>query len=235
MAGHELPSKFTENSAAGSYKPVTDIIAAAKSVAPEDRVASGYDAPAAPGDSAVVRFAAPLRDSGNQAGGRPGPQTRVRVDPVTLAAKIAQPAAGPNAPNQGFNFMRLMPDLHGRMLIEGAAGRQFVGWLGVFMCGLGLSGIVMWWPRPGQWTAAFKVRSITLPANPEQALSRGIVTRWRLHRRAARHGRGRPVAEESRRRARSRALCHRRQVPGLAGPAPCGQWSRHHSGGDWCS
>ena len=158
MVGHELPSKLTENSAAGSYKPVTDIIAAAKSVAPENSVASGYDAPTAPGDSAVVRFSMPRREGGPQAGGRPGPQTRVRVDPVSLAATVEQPAAGPNAPNQGFNIMRLMHDLHGRMLIEGAAGRQFVGWLGVFMCGLGLSGIVMWWPRPGQWKAAFKVR-----------------------------------------------------------------------------
>ena len=159
MVGHELPAKFTENGAAGSYKSVAEIVEAAKTIAPEGRVASGYDAPAAPGDSAVVRFAAPRREGGPQgAPARPGPQTRVLVDPVTLAVQIDQPTAGPNAPNQGFNFMRLMHDMHGRLLIEGSTGRQVVGWLGVFMCGLGLTGIIMWWPRPGQWKAAFKVR-----------------------------------------------------------------------------
>jgi uncharacterized iron-regulated membrane protein len=156
MIGHDLPSKFEANPAAAQFKPTAEIIAAAKAVAPPDRVASAYDAPTKEGDPAIVRFTAPRRDGAPAGPPRPGTQTRVLVDPITLDAKIDQ-AQGPGGQG-GFNFMRLMHDMHGRMLIEGAPGRQFVGWLGVLMCGLGLSGIYMWWPRPGQWKAAFKVR-----------------------------------------------------------------------------
>ncbi|MBY0509142.1 MAG: PepSY domain-containing protein [Rhodospirillaceae bacterium] len=159
MMGHNLPARFEANPAAEQFKSAAEIIAAAKAIAPEGRIASAYDAPAKEGDPAIVRFAAPRRD-GAQAGGpppRPAAQTRVLVDPITLEAKI-DPPPGLGQGQGGFNFMRLMHDMHGRMLIEGAPGRQFVGWLGVLMCGLGLSGIVMWWPRPGQWQAAFKVR-----------------------------------------------------------------------------
>ena len=54
--------------------------------------------------------------------------------------------------------MRLMHDLHGRMLIAMPTGRQFVGWLGVLMTGLCLTGIVMWWPKLSQLKQAFMVR-----------------------------------------------------------------------------
>src|SRR4029077_8852855 len=37
-------------------------------------------------------------------------------------------------------------------------GRPIVGWLGVAMCLLGISGLVLWWPKRGQWKYAFKVR-----------------------------------------------------------------------------
>lgn len=169
MIGHDLPERFTADSAAGSYKSVAEIVTAAEAIAPGGRRAVAYEAPSAPGESAGVRFAPPRGEgfrgrvqagpgSGPGPGPRPGPQVRVLVDPVTLVAKVDRPGAGPDAPPQGFSFMRLMHDLHGRMLIEGGNGRQFVGWLGVFMCGLGLSGIVMWWPRHRQWKAAFKVR-----------------------------------------------------------------------------
>lgn len=48
--------------------------------------------------------------------------------------------------------------LHGNFLMSREFGRPFVGWLGLAMCILGLSGIVLWWPRKGQWKYAFKVR-----------------------------------------------------------------------------
>jgi len=70
-----------------------------------------------------------------------------------MAAVKNEPQAG-----GGGGFMRLMHDMHGRMLIAGPSGRSFVGWLGVFMTFLGLSGIVLWWPRPNQWRSAFTFR-----------------------------------------------------------------------------
>ncbi|TBR21274.1 MAG: PepSY domain-containing protein, partial [Reyranella sp.] len=36
--------------------------------------------------------------------------------------------------------------------------REIVGWLGVAMLVLGCSGLYLWWPKPGQWKAAFMVR-----------------------------------------------------------------------------
>ncbi len=40
----------------------------------------------------------------------------------------------------------------------GRDGRRFVGWLGLAMVLLGLTGLVLWWPRRGQWKYAFIVR-----------------------------------------------------------------------------
>ena len=48
--------------------------------------------------------------------------------------------------------------LHGNFLMSRDLGRPFVGWLGLAMCILGLSGLVLWWPKKGQWQYAFKVR-----------------------------------------------------------------------------
>ena len=48
--------------------------------------------------------------------------------------------------------------LHGNFLMSRETGRPFVGWLGVAMCLLGISGLVLWWPKRGQWKYAFKVR-----------------------------------------------------------------------------
>jgi len=48
--------------------------------------------------------------------------------------------------------------LHGNFLMSRETGRPIVGWLGVAMCLLGLSGLVLWWPKRGQWKYAFKVR-----------------------------------------------------------------------------
>lgn len=181
MLGHDLPNDFAENAAASTYKPIAEIIAAAQAVAPEGRIPAGYDAPEHASDPAVVRFSAPRREGQAPAGPPQRGQTRVTVDPVSLEAKAPQPPAqgAQQGAQQSFNFMRLMHDMHGRMLINGGPGRQFVGWLGVFMCGLGLSGIVMWWPRKGQWKRAFSVRLRQAPLMVNRDLH-GAVGIWGL-------------------------------------------------------
>lgn len=56
-------------------------------------------------------------------------------------------------------FLTFAHQLHGNFLM-GRDGRSLVvGWLGVAMLVLGLSGLVLWWPRRGQWKYAFGVRS----------------------------------------------------------------------------
>lgn len=48
---------------------------------------------------------------------------------------------------------------HGSLKLGREFGRPLVGWLGVGMVLLGVTGIVLWWPRRGQWKYAFLVRS----------------------------------------------------------------------------
>ncbi len=148
---HHLPERFDPASA--PQRAIADIVAAAQLVAPEGARLAGYDAPSNPGAAATVRFTVP-RAEGEEA--RPGPpgggQVRITVDPNALTAEPPQSAARP----QGMSFDRLMHDLHGRLLLPSSLyGRQVVGWLGLFMTFLGLSGIVMWWPRKTQIKQAF--------------------------------------------------------------------------------
>jgi uncharacterized iron-regulated membrane protein len=100
---------------------------------------------------AAVRFAAAASGEGPPRPGPPGQGPRITVDPANMTAGVAAPPA--NA-----KFARLMHDIHGNLLINGFVGRQFVGWLGVFMTGLGLTGIIIWWPKRGQWKRAFTVK-----------------------------------------------------------------------------
>jgi uncharacterized iron-regulated membrane protein len=55
-------------------------------------------------------------------------------------------------------LLTFMHRLHGNFLMSREFGRPIVGWLGVAMCLLGISGLVLWWPKRGQWKYAFKVR-----------------------------------------------------------------------------
>ena len=55
-------------------------------------------------------------------------------------------------------FLTFAHQLHGNFLMGRETGRPIVGWLGVAMCILGLTGLVLWWPKRGQWKYAFKVR-----------------------------------------------------------------------------
>ena len=122
------------------------IIAAAQTAAPESTHPVAVDLPAQPGAPTTVRF---IR--ADQPAGRPGGGVRLQVDPVSLSVV-------PDHAEHSGGFERQMHDLHGRLLIPGPGGRSLVGWLGVFMTFLGLSGIVMWWPRRGQWANAFTFR-----------------------------------------------------------------------------
>ena len=45
--------------------------------------------------------------------------------------------------------------LHTNLLIEGRSGRSIIGWIGVGLLALAMIGVVLWWPPPGQWRAAF--------------------------------------------------------------------------------
>lgn len=129
--------------AQGETRPLSEMIAVAQPKAPEGSTPTMIVMPEDAEDPTIVRF---------QRRGVTGPAGihQILLDPVTLQIFSSEPFA-----NDG--FMRLMHRLHGNLLIDGGKGREIVGYLGIVMLALGLSGLVMWWPRPKQIRAAFTV------------------------------------------------------------------------------
>ena len=74
---------------------------------------------------------------------------QVLIDPVSLEILGTEQAMT--------GWVRFFHDLHGHLFIPGGLGRELVGWLGVALLVLGCSGLYLWWPRAGQWKAAFTV------------------------------------------------------------------------------
>ena len=118
--------------------------------------------PRAPGEAFSVRVTQP-RDGEGMRGERPAPEgqragsparpqaaTQVFIDPASGAVLGTRRAGLPPA-------LAFVHRLHGNFLM-GREGRQFVGWLGVAMLALGVTGLMLWWPKRGQWKYAFFVR-----------------------------------------------------------------------------
>ena len=129
------PAIISSTGPAHSYD---EIAAAALKDAPNGAKVAAFTVPEHANEAAQVRV-----------GRGPRGGSLVDVDPNTLEILKTDKGGGRNP------LFMLAHDLHGRMLIEGPAGRQVVGWLGVAMCVLGISGIVIWWPRKGGWARAF--------------------------------------------------------------------------------
>ncbi|HWU54516.1 MAG TPA: PepSY-associated TM helix domain-containing protein [Rhizomicrobium sp.] len=110
-------------------------------------------------DALVVRIGG-LSPMGNvpraraEGGDRPARprQLQVYLDPVSGEVLGTRNFAQPS-------LLTFAHQLHGNFLMSRETGRPLVGWLGVAMCALGISGLVLWWPKRGQWKYAFKVRS----------------------------------------------------------------------------
>lgn len=145
---HELEDLFAAppayTLAAGQPQPLAAIVDAARAAAPKDLSPGMVTLPEEPGEPAAVR----LMPAGRMGPG-PGGQVML-IDPVSLAVlETRAPTAGP---------LRQVFLLHANLLTPGRTGREIVGWLGVVMLALGVSGLVLWWPRPGRWKAAFTVK-----------------------------------------------------------------------------
>ncbi len=72
---------------------------------------------------------------------------RIRVDPVSLET----------IPEKPTDILRQIFFLHSTLLMKNREGRQLVGWLGLAMLVMGVSGLTNWWPRRGQWRGAFSI------------------------------------------------------------------------------
>jgi len=142
---HELEALFAgrKPAAFGTTQPASAIIEAAQSVAGDGMVPSLFLPAGEPGEHAFVRLTRPGEAGPPRAG------LQVQVDPVSLEAMVREPGSG---------VLRQMTRLHANLLIPGRVGRQIIGWFGVAMLVLGVSGLVLWWPKRGRWRAAFLVK-----------------------------------------------------------------------------
>jgi uncharacterized iron-regulated membrane protein len=178
LLGHGEPAART----AGDWRSPSELIAAATAANKEPgRIPIAVRWPIEVGEPAAVRLSRPGmanergqfrggdrpqvdRQQGGQAQGQPQGQAQGRVptrspfagslqiliDPVSLELLETQQAMT--------GWVRFFHDLHGHIFIAGGLGREIVGWLGVAMLVLGCSGLYLWWPKTGQWKAAFTVR-----------------------------------------------------------------------------
>jgi uncharacterized iron-regulated membrane protein len=128
--------------AVGEVATPSAILQAAAAANP-DYNAAQLIMPAKPRDPATVRLA-------RKGGERRGLPEQTYVDPVSLAVL---------APRESFRtpFIDLVHGLHGSLALGGRTGRPIVGWLGVGMTILGLTGLFLWWPQNGRWHNAVGV------------------------------------------------------------------------------
>ena len=168
----------------GEWQSPSALIEAAKAASKEPgRIPIAVRWPIEVGEPAAVRLSRPgmanerpqfrgegRREGGQQQGGQQGGQPQQAGQ-----AQGRVPTQSPFAGSQQLLFdpvslellqkqqtmtgwVRFFHDLHGHLFIVGGLGREIVGWLGVALLVLGCSGLYLWWPRPGQWKAAFTVR-----------------------------------------------------------------------------
>jgi uncharacterized iron-regulated membrane protein len=156
--------------ARGEALPLDKIVEAARGAA--GRGAMQISLPREPGDAISVRVTGRQGEGAGRGGGEGrgegrrarqsaegappasgGPRaaaTQVFIDPVSGAVLGSRKAQLPP-------ILMFAHQLHGNFLM-GRDGRTFVGWLGVAMLILGATGLVLWWPKRGQWKYAFFVR-----------------------------------------------------------------------------
>lgn len=131
----------------GEAKSPGALLEAAAAVAPRELRATFVSIDEEQGKPARVRFQMP--------GQQPGPGAtglQVFLDPSTASVIGTYERLGMVEP------LSTLHRLHGNFLIAGRDGRELVGWFGVAMLGLGMTGLVLWWPKAGKWRQAFLVK-----------------------------------------------------------------------------
>jgi uncharacterized iron-regulated membrane protein len=130
--------------AVGEPQPLSAIVQVARTHVPADAKPALFVMPDERGEPATLRFTRP--------GSPPGPNSAltVRIDPVSLAV------VEPRAPTAAQQWLRQIFLFHANLL-GGREGREWVGRLGIVLCFFGISGLIMWWPRPQRWRKAFGV------------------------------------------------------------------------------
>jgi uncharacterized iron-regulated membrane protein len=121
----------------GKMQPVAAIASAAQRAIGTDADASWIAFPESAGRPAAVEIDVVKR---------PRKTLAVYIDPVTLHA-LGQPYAivrrGP--------VMTMFTDMHEFLDLPSGLGLRVVGWVGIGMMFMALTGMILWWPRLDQW------------------------------------------------------------------------------------
>jgi uncharacterized iron-regulated membrane protein len=129
-------------SASGTYQPLARMVEAAQSaVAPGIRP-NQLELPLARGWPATVQFVVARQPVRTMA---------VYVDPVTLEV-LGQEEVIRRGPVRDW-----LVTMHEFLMLPGHIGLPLVGWMAVTMTFMGVSGLILWWPRRGRWLGALRV------------------------------------------------------------------------------
>jgi uncharacterized iron-regulated membrane protein len=123
----------------------TQYMAAAATVVAANEIVTGIRFPSSPGRPVVVL----ARQQAAPASGRPR-SFSIFIDPPT--GKVLDKV---DFRSSWVGFMHVF---HGNLLVPQYSGRQIVGWVGVGMLILSLTGIWLWWPRRGSLLSALRWR-----------------------------------------------------------------------------
>jgi uncharacterized iron-regulated membrane protein len=122
-----------------------EILKAAEAALPPGAHAQRLTLPQRRGEPAAIRYVA------TEAQAVPNANT-LYIDPVSLSALGNGAQARPPA------IFSIARTLHATLYVRNLSDRSLIGWLGIALTLLSLSGLILWWPRPGRWRGAFSVR-----------------------------------------------------------------------------
>ena len=146
---------YTEHSAPsaparGPMRSIAEIVSAAEKFAPPGWPVNAVGIPTHLGAAAAIQLGLPP-------GRRPPAQRNAQgltlyLDPVSLKLLGTEVRRRQGELNQNIRSM------HIALMIPQYYGVQIVGFLGMAMVLFGLTGLMLWWPRKGQWRSAFWVK-----------------------------------------------------------------------------
>lgn len=143
VQSHTFNRSFPAATAEGSKQTIVRAIESARSAVPADARLGRVDLSVRDGEPVTVQLQPP---------GRGVPQVKVYVDPVSLDV-LGTSEVVPRGRALGF-----LINIHSYLMMRPYIGVKVVGALGVVMILMAISGLVLWWPRKGQWRRAFLIR-----------------------------------------------------------------------------
>jgi uncharacterized iron-regulated membrane protein len=138
-----LSRSFPSTTATGPKQSIMRAIEVALAAGPANSRLGRVDLSLSDGNPVTVQLQPP---------GRRVRAVRIYVDPVSLEVLGTQKVV-PRGEALGF-----LIGIHSFLMMKPYVGVKFVGTLGVVMTLMGITGLVLWLPKKGQWRRAFLVR-----------------------------------------------------------------------------